>query len=229
MKAGGGGQDKPRTHSLRALDSGSSPARDPPTPGYLASPGEGLGHLAVPAPVAGGDEIGHAAALQERGRGHLAFAEDPGKGNHLHEPQADDGGFRVVATEEAVTEPGAYGHDVLGRRQEAGRCRHSHAHCGRECGGGGDEQRQGCRPASPGPTGPRVPLLYSEREGRREPLPFTGQTAQRTLEPGLRRKHPPEKGNGAEASPVKVQTFFFFLNKSKALSNYNTERKVVKS
>lgn len=105
----------------------------PPTPGYLAGPGEGLGHLAVPAPVAGGDEISHAAALQERGRGHLAFAEDPGEGDHLHEPQADDGGFRVVAAEEAITEPGAYGHDVLGSRQEAGRCRHSHAHCGKVC------------------------------------------------------------------------------------------------
>ena len=135
----------------------------PPTPGYLAGPGEGLGHLAVPAPVAGGDEIGHAAALQECGRGHLAFAEDPGEGNHLHEPQADDGGFRVVATEKAVTEPGAYGHDVLGKRQEVGRCRHSHTHCGRECRGDRDDQRQGCWPASLGPTGPRVPLLYSER------------------------------------------------------------------
>ena len=87
------------------------------------------------------------------------------------------------------------------------------------------------------PWVPQDPGFHSctQKEGKREPLPFMGQTAQRTLEPGLRGKHPPERGNGAEASPVKYCLyrlsffFFFFLNKSKALSNCNIERKVVKS
>lgn len=81
--------------------------------GYLPSSGKRLGHPAVPASIAGGDQIRHAAALQEGGRGHLALAEDPGEGDHLHEPQADDGSFRVVSTVEAVAEPGAHGYDVL--------------------------------------------------------------------------------------------------------------------
>ena len=135
-----------------------APARD-----YLAGPGEGLGHLAVPAPVAGGDEVGHAAALQERGRGHPAFAEDAGEGDHLHEPQADDGGFRVIAAEEAVAEPSAHGHDVLGRRREAWRCGPSHAHCGKACGGGGRSTGGEAGRLLP-PAGPRVPLWSSERE-----------------------------------------------------------------
>lgn len=54
--------------------------------GYLSSPGKGLGHPAVPAPIAGGDQVSHAAALQEGGCGHLALAEDPGEGDHFHEP-----------------------------------------------------------------------------------------------------------------------------------------------
>ena len=234
MKAGGIGQDQPRAQppcpGQRLFPSPGQPL--PPPRDYLAGPGEGLGHLAVPAPVAGGDEVGHAAALQERGRGHPAFAEDPGEGDHLHEPQADDGGLRVVAAEEAVTEPSAHGHDVLGRRREAWRCGPSHAHRGKVCGGGGrstgGEAGRLLRPA-----GPRVPLWSSEREGSRDQLPLMGQTAQRTLQPGLRGKHPPEKGHGAEASPLKCclyrLPFFFFLNKSKALSNYNTDRKVVNS
>ena len=92
--------------------------------GYLSGPGKGLGHPAVPAPIAGGDQISHAATLQEGGRGHLALAEDPGKGDHFHEPQADDSGFGVVATAEAIAEPGSHGHDVLQRRKEARGCRH---------------------------------------------------------------------------------------------------------
>lgn len=85
--------------------------------GYLSSPGKGLGDPAVPAAVAGGDQIGHAAALQEGGCGHLALAEDPGEGDHLHESQADDGSFGVVSTVETVAEPGSHRYDVLWRRQ----------------------------------------------------------------------------------------------------------------
>lgn len=81
--------------------------------GYLPSSGKCLGHPAVPASVAGGDEVGHAAALQEGGRGHLALAEDPGEGDHFHEPQADDGSFGVVPAVEAVTEPGSHRYNVL--------------------------------------------------------------------------------------------------------------------
>lgn len=79
----------------------------------LSSLGKRLGHPAVPAPVAGGDQVGHAAALQEGGGRHLALAEDPGEGDHFHEPQADDGRFGVVSTAEAVAEPGSHRYDVL--------------------------------------------------------------------------------------------------------------------
>lgn len=85
--------------------------------GYLSSLGKGLGDPAVPAAVAGGDEVGHAAALQEGGCGHLALAEDPGEGDHLHESQADDGSFGVVSTAETVAEPSSHGDDVLRKRQ----------------------------------------------------------------------------------------------------------------
>lgn len=74
---------------------------------------KGLSYLAVPARVAGSDQVGHAAALQEGGFGHVALAEDPGEGDHFHEPQADDGSFGVVAAVEAVAEPGSHGHNVL--------------------------------------------------------------------------------------------------------------------
>lgn len=79
----------------------------------LSSSGKCLGHPAVPASVAGGDQVGHATALQEGGRGHVALAEDPCEGDHFHEPQADDGSFGVVSTVEAVTEPGSHRYDVL--------------------------------------------------------------------------------------------------------------------
>lgn len=85
--------------------------------GYLSSLGKRLSHPAVPAPVAGGDQVGHAAALQEGGCRHLALAEDPGEGDHFHEPQADDGRFGVVSTAEAVAEAGSHRDDVLRRRQ----------------------------------------------------------------------------------------------------------------
>lgn len=84
---------------------------------YLSSSGKCLSHPAVPASVAGGDQVGHATALQEGGRGHVALAEDPCEGDHFHEPQADDGSFGVVSTVEAVTEPGSHRYDVLRSRQ----------------------------------------------------------------------------------------------------------------
>lgn len=74
---------------------------------------EGLCDSAVPPPVAGGDEVCHAAALQEGAGAHLAFGEDLGESNHLHQTQPDHCCFGVVAETEAVAEPGAYGHDVL--------------------------------------------------------------------------------------------------------------------
>lgn len=44
-----------------------------------------LSNLPVAPSVAGGDEVSHAAALQEGGRGDRAIcAEDLGEGNHLH-------------------------------------------------------------------------------------------------------------------------------------------------
>lgn len=85
--------------------------------GYLSSLGKGLGDPAVPAAVAGGDQVGHAAALQEGGCGHLALAEDPGEGDHFHESQADDSSFGVVPAAETVAEPGSHRYDVLRRRQ----------------------------------------------------------------------------------------------------------------
>lgn len=87
--------------------------------GYLSSLGKGLCHLAIPAPIASGDQVGNAAALQEGGRGHLALAEDLGEGDHFHEPQADDGCFGVVPTAEPVTEPSSHRHDVLRKRQKS--------------------------------------------------------------------------------------------------------------
>lgn len=80
---------------------------------YLSSLGKGLCHPAIPAPVTGGDQVGHPAALQEGGCGHLALAEDLGEGDHFHEPQADDGGFGVVSTAEPVTEPSSHCYNVL--------------------------------------------------------------------------------------------------------------------
>lgn len=79
----------------------------------LSSPGKGLGHPAVPAPIAGGDQVGHAAALQEGGCGHLALAEDLGEGDHFHESQADDGSFGVVSAVETVAEARSHRYDVL--------------------------------------------------------------------------------------------------------------------
>lgn len=88
--------------------------------GYLPSPGEGFCHLAVPPAIAGGDEVSHPAALQEGGRGHLAFTEDLGKSDHFHESQTDDGCLGVVPTAEAIAEAGSHSNYVLQRPQRRG-------------------------------------------------------------------------------------------------------------
>lgn len=84
---------------------------------YLPRPGKGLGHPAVPPSITGGDQVGHPAALQKGGCGHLALAEDPGERDHFHEAQADDGSFGVVSTAEAIAEPGSHGDNVLHRTE----------------------------------------------------------------------------------------------------------------
>lgn len=63
--------------------------------------------------VAGGNEVGHAAGLEE-GAELAAGVEDVDELDHLHEAQADDGRLGVVAEAQPVHEAGAHGHDVLG-------------------------------------------------------------------------------------------------------------------
>lgn len=75
---------------------------------------ESLSDFAVSSSVAGGDEVGHAAALQEGGGGHFAFAKQLGEGHHFHQTQPDHSRFGVVAETEAVAESSTYGHDILG-------------------------------------------------------------------------------------------------------------------
>ena len=88
--------------------------------GYLPSPGEGFCHLAVPPSIAGGDEVSHPAALQEGGRGHLAFTKDLGKSDHFHQSQTDDGCLGVVPTAEAIAEASSDSNYVLQRPQRRG-------------------------------------------------------------------------------------------------------------
>lgn len=85
---------------------------------------EGLRHAPVASAVAGGDEVGDAAALQEGGGGDGALAEEFGEGHHLHEPQSDDGSFSVVPEAQAVTEARAHRHNVLAETQYS--CAHKH-------------------------------------------------------------------------------------------------------
>jgi len=90
-----------------------------PSSSYFACFGEGLRDLAVASAVAGRDEVGDAAALQEGGGGHLAVcAEEPGEGDHLHQAQANHRRLGVVAEAQAVTETGSHRHDVLQRKEE---------------------------------------------------------------------------------------------------------------
>lgn len=69
---------------------------------------------AVAAAVAGCDEVGHAAALQEGCRGHgPASAENAREGNHLHQAQSDHSCLCVVPEAQTVTETCADRDDVL--------------------------------------------------------------------------------------------------------------------
>lgn len=143
--------------------------------GYLSRPGKRLGHPAVAAPVAGGDQVGHTAALQEGGCGHLALAEDPGEGDHLHEPQADDGGLGVVSAAEAITEAGSHPYNVLPRRQGSPGRRHTRA--AEEDAREGGERWQ----TTSSCTTLGSPLVRERERQKRDPasvLPCTGQRAQ---------------------------------------------------
>lgn len=81
---------------------------------YFACFGKSLPDFAVASAVAGGDEVGDAAALQEGGGGDGAVgAEELGEGDHLHQAEADHRRLGVVAEAQAVAETGSHGYDVL--------------------------------------------------------------------------------------------------------------------
>ncbi len=64
--------------------------------------------------VAGGDEVSHAAALEECGGGYrFVFAEEFGEGDHLHQSQTNDSCFSVVSTLQTITEACAHCNNVL--------------------------------------------------------------------------------------------------------------------
>lgn len=85
----------------------------PPSPTNLGCFGESLCNSTVSSSVACGDEVGHTAALQEGGRAHLTFAEQPGKSDHFHQAQSDHCRLGVVAKTKAVAESGADRHNIL--------------------------------------------------------------------------------------------------------------------
>ena len=73
-----------------------------------------FGHFAVAAAVAGCNEVGHAAALQEGRGGHgSGSAENAGEGDHLHQAQPDHCCLRVVPEAQTVTETCSDRNDVL--------------------------------------------------------------------------------------------------------------------
>mmetsp|Transcript_31235 Transcript_31235/g.97990 ORF Transcript_31235/g.97990 Transcript_31235/m.97990 type:complete len:324 (+) Transcript_31235:227-1198(+) len=78
---------------------------------------EGLGALAVAAAEAGGDEVGHAAALEE-GAVLDVRVEMPDEGDHFLEADADERSLGVPSEPESVAEADAQGHDVLERTAE---------------------------------------------------------------------------------------------------------------
>lgn len=89
-------------------------AAEPSLSSYFACFGKGLPDLAVASTVAGGDEVRHAAALQEGGRRDGALgAEEPGEAYHLHQAQADHRCLGVVAKPQAVAETRPHCDDVL--------------------------------------------------------------------------------------------------------------------
>lgn len=81
---------------------------------YFACFGEGFPNLAVASAVAGRDEVGDAAALQEGGGGDGAVcAEDLGKGDHLHQAQTNDCCLGVVTEAQAIAEACSHCYNVL--------------------------------------------------------------------------------------------------------------------
>lgn len=81
---------------------------------YFSGFGEGLSDLAVASTVAGRDEVGDAAALQEGGgRDGAARAEHLGEGDHLRQAQTDHRRLGVVAKPKAVTETCSHCYNVL--------------------------------------------------------------------------------------------------------------------
>mmetsp|Transcript_3951 Transcript_3951/g.10382 ORF Transcript_3951/g.10382 Transcript_3951/m.10382 type:complete len:422 (-) Transcript_3951:19-1284(-) len=79
-------------------------------------PREGLGALAVAAAVAGGDQVGDAAALEERVVADAVVGvEGLAKLDHLLEPNADDRRLGVAAVPKPVDEARADRHNVLER------------------------------------------------------------------------------------------------------------------
>lgn len=90
-----------------------------PTP-HLPRLHKSLRHFTVTSSVAGGDEVGHAAALQEGGGGDRpGRAENTSKSDHLHQPQSDHRCLGVVPETQAVTETCPHGNDVLRSRRRA--------------------------------------------------------------------------------------------------------------
>lgn len=86
---------------------------------YFARFSESLSDLAIAAAVAGRDEVGDTAALQEGGGGDgTVCAEDLGKGNHLHQAETNHRSFGVVPESQAITETCSHCHNVLQRGQK---------------------------------------------------------------------------------------------------------------
>jgi len=73
--------------------------------------GKRLGASSVATTVAGGDEIGHAAALRERLI--LDLPKDAAKLGHLQETHPEEGGFGVAAEADTVYESGSQSNDIL--------------------------------------------------------------------------------------------------------------------
>lgn len=87
-----------------------------------------FGYFSVAAAVAGCDEVGHAAALQEGCGGHRpSSAENAGKGNHLHQAQPDHCCLRVVPEAQTVAETCPHCNNVLkdGRGGTVLHCRYN--------------------------------------------------------------------------------------------------------
>lgn len=79
---------------------------------YLSSLDELLADAAISAAVAGGDEIGHAAALEE-GRQLGAAVKRVHELDHLHQSKPDYGCFGVVTQAQSVDETGGTGDNIL--------------------------------------------------------------------------------------------------------------------